>query len=105
MLPSVQLVLLVLGIAVAQFQQPIGNSGPLSLPHFYPSVKCTFVVYGQYTYEQAKYACQVRNASLATFTSASEENVARLNIGNLVEILSDNATSICYDRLGTNAWI
>ena len=39
------------------------------------AVKCSFPLFGQFTYEEAKEACAVRESSLGFFSSPSEENV------------------------------
>ena len=66
---------------VVEMEAQEGTAGPISIPQYYPGVKCNFVIFGQYTYNEAREACKVRQAGLAFFTNPSEEYVVRNNIG------------------------
>ena len=45
-----------------------------------PTVKCFFVINGEFTFDEAKQSCQVRDASLATLNTLSEDQFIRSEI-------------------------
>ena len=77
---SYLLCLSIISFAQSQISLYVGEVGEKSEPQYYPAAKCSFVLQGEFSYEQAKRACSSRNASLAFFSTVSEEATARLNI-------------------------